>query len=282
MARLFGAPAPVVHRRVDFRLSGGISRALKYERAGRVVAVSRAIAGILADGGLRRDSVAVVPDAVPADAQELRWTGLDEASLRPPTAEERARSRAALAEEFGLPLDALWIGNLAALVPHKDHDTLIAAALIALMERPQARVLIAGDGPEAARLLESIKRLGLLGKIVLLGRRNDPFALLRALDVFVLSSWGEGMGSVLLEASAFGLPIAATTAGGIPEVVDDGKTGLLCPPRSPEALARNLVRLIDDAGLRRRLGEAARAELPRFGLARMAEQMETIYGALAR
>jgi glycosyltransferase involved in cell wall biosynthesis len=281
LARLLGAPGAVVHRRVDFHLNGGLSRALKYERAGRVVAVSEAIAGILAEDGLSRARVSVVPDAVPADEEEERWAGLPPRTFVPATHEEKAGLRRRLSEEFGLPPQATWIGNLAALVPHKDHDNLIAAAVIVLLQRPDARFLIAGEGPEQERLFAKIKRLGMLGKIVLLGRRDDPLDVLKTLDVFALSSWGEGMGSVLLEASACGLPIAATTAGGIPEVVEDGKTGLLCPPRDPEALAKNLMKLLDDAALRRRLGEAARAALPRFGLKRMAEQMEKIYAELA-
>lgn len=281
LARLLGAPAPVVHRRVDFPLNGGLSRRLKYERAARVVAVSKAIAGILEQDGLAPGRVSVVPDAVPTSGEEARWAGVPAGAFAPASMEERGRLRAQLAEEFGLPADAPWIGNLAALVPHKDHDTLIAAALIVLLERPQARFLIAGEGPEGPRLLEKVKRLGMLGKIVLLGRREDALGLLKSLDVFCLSSWGEGMGSVLLEASACGAAIAATTAGGIPEVVEQGRTGLLCAPRDPEALAENLIALLDDAALRARLARDARAALPRFGLARMAEQMEELYARFA-
>jgi glycosyltransferase involved in cell wall biosynthesis len=85
------------------------------------------------------------------------------------------------------------------------------------------------------------------------------------------------MGSVLLEAAACGLPIAATTAGGIPEVVEHDRSALLCPPRDPEALAAALLKLIDDEALRRRLADAARAGLPRFGLKRMAESIEKVY-----
>ncbi len=280
LARLLGAPAAVVHRRVDFHLSGGLSKALKYERAGRVVAVSKAIADVLKTDGLSADRVAVVPDAVPADEEEERWAGLAGGTFSPASQSGKDGLRRRLSEEFGLPAQALWIGNLAALVPHKDHDNLIAAAVIVLLQRPDARFLIAGEGPEEERLFEKIKRLGMVGKIVLLGRRDDPLDVLKSLDVFALSSWGEGMGSVLLEASACALPIAATTAGGIPEVVEDGKTGLVCPPRDPEALAQNLIKLLDDAALRRKLGDAARAALPRFGLKRMAEQMEKIYAEL--
>ena len=89
------------------------------------------------------------------------------------------------------------------------------------------------------------------------------------------------MGSVLLEAAACGVPIAATTAGGIPEIVADGSSGLLAPPRDPEALAGAIARLLGEAALARRLAARAAADLPKFGLARMAGQMEDIYAALA-
>lgn len=279
-ARLLGAPAAVVHRRVDFHLSGGLSRAFKYERAARVVAVSRAIAGILAGDGLDPARVSVVPDAIPAEPEERVWAGVPEDRFVPPSREERIRLRRALSLEFGVPEDAPLIGNLAALVPHKDHENLIAAAILVLMRRPDTCFVVAGDGPEHDALLAQIKRAGLLGRFFLIGHRPDAAAVLKALDIFTLSSWGEGMGSVLLEASACGLPIAATTAGGIPEVVEHEKTGLLCPPRDAQALAAVQLRLLEDRDLARRLGENARAGLPRFGLARMAEQMERIYADL--
>jgi glycosyltransferase involved in cell wall biosynthesis len=174
-----------------------------------------------------------------------------------------------------------WVGNLAALVPHKDHDTLLAAAVIVLMKRPRTRFLIAGRGPEEERLVRSVSRMGLYGKVLFLGHRPDPLPLLKALDVYVQSSWGEGMGSVLIEAAACGLPIAATTAGGMPEVVEDGATGLLVKPRDGEALANAVLTLADDRALAKKLADEGLRRLPRFGLARMAADMEKVYDSLA-
>jgi len=278
VAALAASAPRVVHRRVDFPVSGASAR-WKYGRASRVVAVSRAIADILASAGTPPDRVSVVPDAIPATPEECRWAGVDERLFARPSAEERESLRARLRQELGLPGTAVLVGNLAALVPHKDHDTLIAAALLARMRRPELHFLIAGQGPEEKRLFESLKRMNLLGKVLLVGQR-EPAPLLKALDLYVQSSWGEGMGSVLLEAMACGVPIAATRAGGIPELVEDGATGLLVPPRDPEALAAAILRLSDDAGLGKRLADEARARLPRFGLKSMAERMEAIYDSL--
>ncbi len=271
----------VAHRRVDFELSGRLSRRLKYDRAGRVVAVSRAIAGILERSGVPPSRIAVVPDGLPIGVAERRWTDLPEDVFCPSSPDEKACLRRGLAERFGVCESGAWVGNLAALVPHKDHDTLLAAALLVLQKRPQTTFLIAGQGPEQERLVKQIKLMGLAGQVFILGHVSDPGPLLRALDVFVLSSWGEGMGSVLLEAAACGVPIAATTAGGIPEIVADGSSGLLVPTRDPEALAGAIGRLLGDQVLAQRLATQAREDLPDFGLERMAGQMEEVYGSLA-
>jgi L-malate glycosyltransferase len=277
LASLGGAPF-IAHRRVDFGV-GAAARSLKYGRAGRTIAVSEAIARILRGSGLPDGKIAVIPDGLPADAEENAWVQGGANRFKPPLPVERAENRRLLATELGIDPAMTWVGNLAALVPHKDHDTLLAAAVIVLLKRPRTRFLIAGRGPEQARLAESVERMGLFGKVLFLGQR-DPLLLLKALDVYVQSSWGEGMGSVLIEAAACGVPIAATTAGGIPEVVEDGATGLLAPPRRPEALADAVLKLCDDPALARRLAAEGLRRLPRFGLARMAADMEKIYDAL--
>ncbi len=275
------AGVPVVsHRRVDFPVKG-LSARWKYGAAGKVVCVSKAIAEIMKAAGTPAAKLAVIPDGLPVTAEESKWAGVDPERFSPPTAERRAACRRELAAEFNFPQDALLIGNLAALVPHKDHAALLAAAVIVLLQRPKVKFLIAGRGPEEEALFESIKRMGLLGKVILLGHREDPVPLLKALDIYVQSSWGEGMGSVLIEAAACGVPIAATTAGGIPEVVEDGGSGLLVEPRNPEAMANNLIRLIDDGPLRLRLAAEGRKNLGRFGLTRMANEMEKIYDAIS-
>lgn len=281
LARKLGGAPTVVHRRVDFKLRGELSRRFKYESAGRIVAVSEAIARVLGEDGVPRDKVTVVADGLPVSAEEARWAAVDPARFSRPTPDERAAARRAIAQEFNLAPNAPWVGNAAALVPHKDHETLLAAAVIVLLKKRNAVFLIAGRGPEEKKLFDSIKRMGLAGKVVLMGHREDPVPLLKAVDVFALSSWGEGMGSVLLEASACGAPVAATTAGGIPEVVEHGRTGLLCPPRDPEALAGNISRLLEDRDAALRLAAEARHSLPRFGLRRMAEQIEEVYRGLA-
>ena len=278
LAAVGGSPF-VAHRRVDFSV-GIAARALKYGRAAKTIAVSDAIAKILRASGLSDDRIAVVPDGVPATSEENAWAQGGSDRFKPPLPVEKTENRRLLAMQLGIDPAMTWVGNLAALVPHKDHDNLLAAAVIVLLKNPRTRFLIAGDGPEKARLAATVDRMGLFGKVLFLGQRKDPLTLLKALDVYVQSSWGEGMGSVLIEAAACGLPIAATTAGGIPEVVEDGATGLLVLPRRPEALADAVLKLCGDRAFAKRLADEGLRRLPRFGLARMAADMEKIYDSI--
>ena len=279
-SRLFGGPLAIAHRRGASPLRGGFSRWLKYDRVARVVAVSHAIEEILKRGGLAARHIAVVPDCVPVSLEEWHAAGFLSPRFAPASPERRAMARRAMADAFGIDREASWVGNLAALVPLKDHATLIAAAASVVRRKPDTVFLIAGEGPEQERLQADIENRGLTGRIVLLGH-YDAAELFAAIDVFVLSSSREGMGSVLLEAASCGVAVAATAVGGIPEVVQDGHTGLLVPPRDHEALAGAITRLLDQPDLARQLGATARAALPRFGLTTTARLMEAIYDTAA-
>jgi len=278
LCQMLGGPRAIAHRRGASRLRGGFSRWFKYDRVTRVVAVSRAIEEILRCGGLPEQHVTVVPDCVPVSCEEWRVAGYDNPRFAPATAERRAAARRALAEAHGLDLNAEWVGNLAALVPLKDHATLIAAAETVVRRRPDTVFLIGGEGPERERLQADIERRGLTGRVVLLGH-YDAAELFAAIDVFVLSSNREGMGSVLLEAALCGIPVAATAVGGIPEVVQNEHTGLLVTPRDHECLAAAITRLLEEPELAKRLAATAHQNVHHFGLAATVHRMEAIYGA---
>lgn len=156
------------------------------------------------------------------------------------------------------PATLLSIGRLRA---PKDFTTLVRA--VASCEPGSIRLLIAGDGPERPRLVSEIARLGLDGAVELLGTRGDVHELLAAADVFVLSSESEGMPMSVLEAMAAGLPVVASAVGGVPEVVRDGETGALVPPRDPAALAEAIRLLVADPALRQRFGDAGRRRVER-------------------
>ncbi|HEX6738012.1 MAG TPA: glycosyltransferase [Vicinamibacteria bacterium] len=258
-ARLRPGARLLATRRVDFPLRGWLSRA-KYRACGRVVAVSRAIAAVLAAAGLSPARLSVVYEGVPDRAPQ-------------------GGGRAAL-QALGVPAGAPLVGNIAALTDHKDHPTLLAAAATVVAQRPEVRFVIVGDGEGGARAtLEARARaLGLEGRCLFLGFRDDLDALLPAFDVFCLSSHMEGLGTSLLDAMAFARPVVATRAGGIPEAVEDGVTGRLVPVRDPAALAAGLLEALADPARAAAWGRAGRARYQeRFTADRMVESSLAVY-----
>jgi glycosyltransferase involved in cell wall biosynthesis len=250
----------VATRRVDFAVRGALSRR-KYRSCARVIAVSRAIARVL-EGTLASGKVRVVYEGVPP---------------RPP----QPGGREALAA-LGVPPTAPVVGNVAALVDHKDHSTLLRAAALVRARRPEAWFVIGGEGERRATLEAQARDLGLEDGVVFAGFRCDLDSLIPAFDVFCLSSHMEGLGTSLLDAMCFARPVVATAAGGIPEAVEDGVTGRLVPVRDHEALAGALLDLLADPERARAFGEAGRGRfLERFTADRMIADTLRVYGDLA-
>ena len=148
-------------------------------------------------------------------------------------------------------------------------------------EHPETMLLIVGDGPLRSSMEALAQELG-LGRVRFLGIRRDVPELMNAADAYVMSSAWEGMANVLLEASATGLPIVVTDVGGNREVVVDGKTGFLVPPKDPEALAQAMLRLMAlPKEERARMGRAARQYIETYySLDKVVEQWEELYHKL--
>lgn len=186
------------------------------------------------------------------------------------------RARSAL----GLPLDGPIIGIVGRLAPIKDHHTFLEAAARVIAERPDSTVVIAGDGP-LRRSLEAEARAMLGDHVRFLGWVEDLPVLYGALDVVALTSRLEGTPIPLIEAAASGTPAVAAAVGGVSEVIRDGRTGLLVPPRDPVAVAAQLLTLVDDREGARRMGEeGARWVRDRFSERRLADDMAGLYGEL--
>jgi glycosyltransferase involved in cell wall biosynthesis len=151
------------------------------------------------------------------------------------------------------------IGAVGRLYPEKAYDDLIRAVTLLDGGSGPLACAIVGIGPEERRLRDLIDALGVGDRVRLVGRRSDVPDFIRALDVAVLCSRREGSPLALLEYMAGGAPIVASDVGGIPEILEDGVSGLLVAPSDPSALAGALQRVLDDRELARRLGEAARA-----------------------
>jgi glycosyltransferase involved in cell wall biosynthesis len=184
-------------------------------------------------------------------------------------------------QELGLPDHVPLVGMISVLRSWKGHVTFLEAAEKLLAQRP-IHLVITGDGPGRAEITEKIERMPWRGNVTLLGHRADVKNVLASLDVLVLPSYAhEGIPQIILQAQAMGRPVVATRIGGIPEVVEDGVTGLLLEPRDPAALAASIARVLDDRALRTRLGEAERkyAET-HHGIDRMGARLLDLYESL--
>ena len=145
---------------------------------------------------------------------------------------------------------------------------------------PDARFVILGEGELRDALTREIRELGLERHVLLPGFRPDVLSLLKTFDVFVMPSVTEGLGTSLLDAMACARPIVASRVGGIPEVVVDGETGLLVPPKDPDSLAEAIVRLLEDRALAARLADGGLARVrERFTVERMVDRTLEVYGA---
>jgi glycosyltransferase involved in cell wall biosynthesis len=188
-----------------------------------------------------------------------------------------------LRAELGIPPSAPLVGEVARLCDVKGQRELIQA----LARLPEVRAVLLGkdlehDGAFQTSLEREAERLGVRERVVFAGHRDDAASLIGELDLLILPSWTEGLPGVVLEAMARGRAVVATPVGGTPEVVSDGKTGLLVPPRDPEALADAVGRLLADPELRRRMGEAGRRRVAeRFTAESMTRRMLEIYDEVA-
>lgn len=232
----------VLTRRTGFRLRSNPFTRWKYGRADAVIAISKRVERSLVEGGMDPALIEVIPSGVPLD--------------RDVTPASRA--------ELGVRDDAPLVVMVGALTHEKDPITYVRAVAAAHNRVPLLRALLVGDGPLRGDVRAEVARLAMTEVLTLTGQREDADALIAAADIVVLSSVEEGLGSVLLDAMAFGKPVAATAAGGIPEVVVHDETGLLVEPRDAEALGAAIARIAEDRELAARLGAGARARAPRF------------------
>ncbi|MCK4681202.1 glycosyltransferase, partial [bacterium] len=151
------------------------------------------------------------------------------------------------------------VAMIASLTPKKDHGTFLEAVKLMTKDAPEVRFRIVGEGALRDKLADRVTSMGLTGVVELTGARDDIGALLSEIDVSVLTSLKEGCSNVVLESMAAGCPLVVTDVGGNRELIEDGVTGYLVPPGDAAGIARRVLELLQDPGLRRRMGEAGRA-----------------------
>jgi L-malate glycosyltransferase len=243
------SPRLFAHRRVDFHVRRGSG----WFRVDRVVAISAGVMRVLVADGVPAPRITVIPDGI--DPEEVRVQ-----AARP--VDVRARLR--------LPPGTPLAVNVAALVDHKDHRTLVRAAGAARAAAPDLHWAIAGEGAERRSLEAEIARLNLHDRVHLLGYVDEADALIREGNVFVMSSKEEGLGSVVLHALALEKPVVATAAGGLPEVVPEE---WVVPVGDSDALAGKVVQALE---------HVSRTPFPeRFTARAMAASVLALYRSLA-
>jgi len=253
-----GDAQTVITRRVDFRVGRDWVSKLKYRRASAVIAISDAVADALVASGIDSRQIEIIP------------SGID-LTRCVPTADNRTLRL------LGVPENAPLVVMVAALVRHKDPLTFVRAMKSVVSAIPDAHALMIGDGPLRPDVERAIAQSGLGGNVHLAGYRNDADTLLTAADVVALSSREEGLGTVLIDALWMGKPVAATRAGGIPEIVEDGSCGLLSPPEDGPALGSTISRLLMDGALRTRFSIAGRVRASAFSVERTASRTALVY-----
>jgi L-malate glycosyltransferase len=235
-------PLIVASRRVDFHLKRNAFSRWKYRQVALFICASEAIRRML------------LGDGIPASRARTIHEGVDVEAI---DAVPPARIHA----EFWLPVHSPVVGNVGALVPHKGHRHLIDAAALVVRDVPDVRFVILGEGELRPLLEKRIVEHHLQRHVLLPGFRRDVLALHKGFDLFVMSSVTEGLGTSVLDAMACGRPVVATRAGGLPEIVVDGETGLLVEPRDVRGLAEAIAGLLRDPDCRARMGAAGRARL---------------------
>src|SRR5262249_860561 len=172
--------------------------------------------------------------------------------------------------------------NVGRLVPAKGLDMLIDAWARLAAAHPGARLVLVGDGPLRAEIAARTHGAGIGERVVFLGARDDVPELLRRADLYVSASRTEGMSNALVEALGTGLAVVATRTGSAPDVVVDGACGLLAPVGDTDALAQGLRRLLEDADLRARMGDAARRRaVSEFSIGAIVQRYIDVYREIA-
>jgi len=283
-AALFGRLAAVsLGRRcprVVYTIHGFAAPYYPQPRRAALLVIERALAPVtslfIAVCQAEREALLKASVARPERAQVV-WNGVDVARFRD-SAVDRATQRAVL----GVPSDALLMTTICRLYKPRDLDTLLRAFCQVATIHPTAHLLIVGDGPLRPPAEQQVHALSLTNRVTMTGWRDDLPAIYAASDIYVLTTWGwEGLPLTVLEAMAAGLPVVATEAGGTGEAIENEATGLLVRRREVEQLTGAFMRLANDVGLRRSMGQAGRQRASTlFSVEKMVERIETIYARM--
>ncbi len=259
LAASFADIPAVVSRRVD-NTEMRLMAALRYRPFAKIIAISAAIARVLRDHDVAAERIRVIRSAVD--------------TARFATAGDRESFRA----EFDIPAGALVIAAAGQLIPRKGHRYLLQAVADLRRSHSALRLIVFGEGYLNNQLRAQAATLGLGDVVQFAGFRDDLDDFMGCIDIFAHPALAEGLGVAALKAAAAGVPVVGFNAGGLPEAVADGETGILVPAEDIAALRDAIAALIDSGELRARLGAAGRERMQKeFSIATMADRHEQLY-----
>jgi glycosyltransferase involved in cell wall biosynthesis len=256
-------PARIVSRRVDFSIFRhnflGMNRYKYIKGTDHIIAVAHKVKDVLIQDGISSEKVSVVHSG--ADMNRFHGIHGDH-----------------LLQEFSLPPHAPILGNIGYLVEHKGQKYLIQAMAKVVQKFPEAHLLIVGKGKLEKELKGLTAQLGLNKHIIFTGFRSDIGAFMNIFDMLVVSSTGEGLSATIVDALALEIPVVTTDAGGIPEIITHGETGIIVPQANPDALADGIIWTLSQYKTAKRLAKEGKLEVKaRLSADAMAEGNLRVY-----
>ena len=259
LAASFAAVPAVVSRRVD-NTEMRLMAALRYRPFQKIIAISEAISAVLRDHDVDAGRIEVIRSAV------------DTMSFAEPADHDAFRA------EFGIPKQACVIGAAGQLIPRKGHRYLLQAIADLRHRHAELRLIVFGEGYLNNQLRAQAASLGLGDVVQFAGFREDLDEFMGCFDMFVHPALAEGLGVATLKAAAAGVPVIGFDAGGLPEAVAAGETGILVPPENVDELRNAIAKLIDDRDLRQKMGAAGRERMQNeFSIDTMADKHVALY-----
>jgi len=247
-------PKTVSSRRVDFH----INNLWKYKSVDRIIAISEGVKQVLLEDGISDEKISVVHSGVDF-SRFLNIRGNY------------------LYDELKIDKNDNVVGIVASLAPHKDIKNFLQAAAIIKKKLPNTKFLIVGEGKLKNDLMRFTDKLKISDSVIFTGFRTDVPPLLSIFDVFVLSSYLEGLCTSVIDAMVSGISVVATNVGGVGELVDDGSTGFLVPPRNPEILAEKTIKILTDKNLQQKFSQNSKIKAKNFSKEKMIEGTEKVY-----
>lgn len=251
-------------RRVDFSIGKSIFSKLKYnnKKINSIICISDFIKSVLIKDGVDRNKLVTIRSG--ADINKFD-------AIKPSNNFRR---------NLGVESDQIMVGTIAAFAGHKDYPNLLRAFALVLENLPNTKLCIVGDGPLKNEIYNLSKELKLQNNIIFSGFVDNVGEYLKTFDIFVLASKKEGLGTSIIDALSVGLPIIATKAGGIPELIKNEGNGILVEPKDSNQLADAIIALIKNVDKRKKLSISAQKSAKKFSIEETVNQNIAEYNRL--